>query len=117
MRIRFTEFAPKFLDGLSADRQELSFGVSDHRAAIDEVDHEILSSMSTELGISQRDLATKLGLNTSTLHYRLKQLAEKNILLGHSYIIDPHVIGLRCFLLLVDAKGISQDLRDKLFDY
>lgn len=61
---------------------------------LDEIDHRILAELQSDAGLSQRELAERLGLSQNACWRRLGRLREAGILTGSRAVIDPVAAGL-----------------------
>jgi Lrp/AsnC family transcriptional regulator len=61
---------------------------------IDQVDRRILLAMETDAGLSQRDLADRVGLSLNACWRRLKRLQDQGIILGSRSVLDRQALGL-----------------------
>ena len=57
--------------------------MSNRRSFLDEIDNQILQILQENARIQLRALAAKLGISTSTLHYRINRLEEEKIIKGY----------------------------------
>ena len=117
VRVGHTQFLPKFLSDKDFTPNEMSTRVVENVAKINQLDHTILKGMSNFPALSQRELAKQLGINPSTIRYRIKQLEESKILIGHRFVLNSLNLGVHYFQLLIDIKGIAPDVRDSMYRF
>jgi DNA-binding Lrp family transcriptional regulator len=116
LRVSMTRFNRKYLSP-DSPIQERSFGNTKAPAEIDQTDEAILQALTKNGGLSQRELARRLGLSFASVNSRLQTLTNKQILHGMTYEINPTKIGMQAFQLLVFAKGLSQSFQEELYLY
>ena len=105
----------KLQDGpLSCGRMSDKKTQSAPPTTIDELDHLILSTLSTISYSSYRDVARTLSIPHSTLMHRLKQLTERGILRGFAYGVNAGVFGMQTYRLLIYMKRISLEAKREL---
>lgn len=68
--------------------------MNDRPAALDEIDHRILAELQADAGLSQRELADRLGLSQNACWRRLGRLREAGVLGASRAVIDPASVGL-----------------------
>ena len=61
---------------------------------LDETDHRILAELQADAGLSQRELADRLGLSQNACWRRLGRLRDAGILGASRAVIDPASVGL-----------------------
>ena len=66
----------------------------------DRTDLAILSLLTKDARVSNKELATAVGLAPSSCHERLKSLREKKVLLGSHAEVDLHALGFSIEALL-----------------
>lgn len=115
--LRFDAFSSKHLDTEIAAPPVLSYGDVGSKVNIDEVDHKLLSLLSTGSYRSQRDLARATGIAMPTVNRRIKRLEEAGVIAGYIYRTDLTTIGIQEFVLLVHARGVNPDFKNELSLY
>lgn len=61
---------------------------------IDQFDRRILRELQRDAGLSQRDLAEKVGLSQNACWRRLKSLEERGVIRGRTLNVDRNRLGL-----------------------
>jgi Lrp/AsnC family transcriptional regulator, leucine-responsive regulatory protein len=61
---------------------------------LDDIDAEILATMSAEARMTIADLARKVGLSAPSVAERVKRLEEAGVILGYGARISPAALGL-----------------------
>lgn len=61
---------------------------------MDEIDNRLLALLQQDAGLSQRDLAERVGLSQNACWRRLTRLSETGVLKGSRARIDPGALGL-----------------------
>ncbi|MCR4267158.1 Lrp/AsnC family transcriptional regulator [Nitratireductor sp. ZSWI3] len=61
---------------------------------IDRFDRQILRELQRDAGLSQRDLAEKVGLSQNACWRRLRLLEERGIIRGRTLVLDRDKLGL-----------------------
>ncbi len=60
---------------------------------MDEIDKKILQLLQQDAKIQHYKIAEKLGIGTSTVHFRIKKMIENKIILSFSAIVDSSKVG------------------------
>lgn len=115
--MQFTEYRPKFFSTKFKSPEKIAFGVSSAVKNIDSVDHQILQALSMDAARSGRESARHLNLTPSTYQYRLRQLEEKNIITGYTYVINYSRLGMYEYRLLVSTHDLDPSLPHKLEEF
>jgi DNA-binding Lrp family transcriptional regulator len=115
----FALFKKKYL---SPDRPALSRGSIQFKrpavlALLDEMDRTVLAGLYDCPSTSHPALARMLGLARSTLELRIRRLMEKGVLLAFIYHISAARLGMHSYKVLIFARGVRPDLKEKLFHY
>lgn len=61
---------------------------------IDQIDRSLLTTLQQDAGLSQRDLAERVGLSQNACWRRLKRLQECGIIRGRRLVLDHEALGL-----------------------
>lgn len=81
-----------------SEKVRMDTRVGTHNAqSIDEKDWEILQALATDASMSVTDIAKQVHLAIESVRVRLKQLQQKNILLGCRPIIDIRKLGFNTY--------------------
>lgn len=76
----------------------------------DQIDRRILDVIQRDGGLSQREIADRVGLSQNALWRRLKRLEETGILKGNRMRIDPGKLGLDLTVfVMVRTRNHSMD--------
>jgi Lrp/AsnC family transcriptional regulator, leucine-responsive regulatory protein len=62
--------------------------------SLDDIDAEILATLSVEARMTIADLARKVGLSAPSVAERIKRLEEASVILGYGARINPAALGL-----------------------
>jgi len=60
---------------------------------MDDIDRKILNIIQNDATISYQKIGSKLGIGTSTIHYRVEKMKKQGIITSISAMIDPEKIG------------------------
>ena len=93
------------------------YGQLDKPVKIDEVDHEILSTLSGKGLTSESELSRAVGMPVSTLSNRLKKLRERQIISGYAYAFFPQELGFLVYRLHLTLKGTSISLKKAIYEF
>jgi Lrp/AsnC family transcriptional regulator len=71
-------------------------------ATLDQIDRRILTLVQQDAGLSQRDLAERIGLSQNALWRRLKRLEEAGLILGTRAVVNRRALGadLTVFMMI-----------------
>ena len=62
-------------------------------AKIDDIDKQILSFLNEDAFISNKEMATRLGMSPTPIHERIKRMERDGVIKGYKAIIDTHKLG------------------------
>ena len=116
-------FPRRYLSSTKVNDGPLSCGrtsdrnTTDPATTIDELDHRILSLLSTAHYGSYREVARMLSIPHSTLVHRMQQLHERNILRGFAYGVNAGVFGMQTYRLLIYMKQVSLAAKRELHSF
>ena len=80
---------------------------------LDRIDFEILARLQKDARISNKELASEVGLAPSSVHERMRRLDESGILKGYHAVVDPEALGIRVQALIsVKISRHSRELLD-----
>lgn len=74
-------------------------------SVLDDIDKEILRTISIHPKISQVELAEKVGLTQPAISLRLRKLRRLNVLNDANAIIDPHILGIKMLHINIHMKN------------
>lgn len=115
MRTKLTEFPCKLLLGQDNAHAGIGWGGRiSPSIELDELDHQILKSLSSSGFASGRQLARSLGVSAATVDYRVRRLTERGIISGHHYVLDSAALGIHSYLFLLYSRGLGRELAAKL---
>lgn len=110
-------FGNKYLADQKREVEQLHYRVRGDRVEIDQVDQSILYALANSSFPSRRQLAKQLSMPLSTLEYRIKRLEERKVIVGYYYHVDPSMLGMQSYMLLVCVKGINRRLKESFFEF
>lgn len=76
-----------------------------HRKSRESLDFELLYLLEKEPGLTQREIAGRLGISLGKVNYCLKGLAEKGAIKLSNFRASAHKLG---YVYVLTPKGISQ---------
>lgn len=80
--------------------------------SLDEIDRRILSALQTDAGISNGDLAERVGSSTASVWRRIKALEAGGLLKQSVRLLDPIVLGYGVNVLCnIRMRGHARDIR------
>lgn len=83
-------------------------------AEFDQIDRALLMALQRDAGLSQRELAEKVGLSQNACWRRLKRLHESGIIRGTRLVLDREALGLHLTVfMMVRTRQHSRDWSDK----
>jgi len=86
--------------------------------SLDRTDFKILAELQKNARISNKELATKLGLAPSSTHQRMKALLEKKIIRGFYADIDLSALGMKLQAFVsIQLKRHSKNAFKKMHAY
>lgn len=60
---------------------------------LDQIDRHLLREMQKDEGLSQRELAERVGLSQNACWRRLRQLEERGVIIGRRVLLDRRALG------------------------
>lgn len=116
-RLKLIDYPPALFGRKSRRTQSLSWGISDKRVEIDDVDHTILESLSGVCPDSIKELARQLKMSPTTIDYRVAKLKKSGILTGFRYFIDIYSLGYLNFTALLYVRNLDQKTRNLVLQF
>lgn len=116
-RISQTEFGIRSLSEAKPLAPPYFFGATLNRVEIDKIDHQLLSRLSLYPGENIIQLSKALQIPGSTLRYRIDRFQQAGIAAGFRYLVDPALLGLETFRILISCKGNSAALANQIRDF
>lgn len=87
---------------------------------LDENDLEIIRELEQNDEKNLEELAEKLDLSKSTIHYRLNRLKESGVITDISADVDPHALGLTMVVItevyVSHESGYAEEIGEELVD-
>lgn len=77
---------------------------------LDQLDRRILGALAEGGSLSNRSIASSLGVPASTVDLRVRRLNETKVLEGEMYAVDCTRYGYHSFKLLIYSKGVESTL-------
>jgi len=115
--ISMVDYPLDLSEGGRKGQKAFTCGLSKHRVSIDHVDHQLLSTISRDPTLMIREVAQRLGIPVNTASYRVKRLESKGLICGYRYMPATDRLGLQSFIHCVSLCGISEKLRQMLFEF
>jgi Lrp/AsnC family leucine-responsive transcriptional regulator len=81
---------------------------------IDETDRQILRILQSEARTTREEIAKRLGLSKSTVHYRIKKLEESGIIEGYYAKLNPARLGRGYEAVTLVRAKFSPSYHEKL---
>lgn len=117
VRVALTLLGSKYLAPHIDPGEPLSYRITTEYIETDELDRKLLRAVTNDASQSTHQIARNLAIPQSTVDYRLKKLVENGVIVGHYYAVLPEKVGMHSFLLLLCSKGISNELRQELYNF
>jgi DNA-binding Lrp family transcriptional regulator len=113
-QIELHDYKLSYLLGDRSRVDELGWGVTTELVDVDSIDRAILSALSRAGGRSNREVARKLGLASSTFEFRVRRLEKSGVIVGYRYLIDTLRLGVQSFTIGLTTRGLSRDFRNRI---
>lgn len=115
-RIRYVEFPLSCLSDTVESDTPLEFGhlSSQH---IDLIDQAILQQICSDSSVTTRELSRQIAISQAALIQRIRQLEQRKILVGYTYVVDFSKLGMQAFCIVIKVRVLSASLTEKLFNY
>lgn len=113
----YSLFAPKFLGNGKPSPASLIVRAEGSRVAVDDLDRQILSAETEGVSASSREVARRLGIAHSTVHYRTLKLRESGVLLGCFWILHADQLGFQEYRVLLSLRGLRSEVKKGLYDF
>lgn len=95
----------------------LFFGKEPELETIDETDHEIMATISTNARMPITEIGKRLGKPASTIALRIKKLEEKNLIQTYDTVVKVQKYGIQSYRIMMILNNIDEQLRSRLFSY
>jgi len=93
------------------------FGGSPQITKIDEIDINLLRTISTNARIQIVDLANKINSTIDVVRYRLRKLLDKGIIQGFRILVDYHNLGYQLYKVLITTQNLNEDIEKRIVGY
>lgn len=93
----------------SRHKGHLLFSGISKKQQLDEKEIKILYLLSKNARISTVEIAKKVGLTPITVRTKIKQFEKEGIIVGYKAIIQPAVIGIENYEVLITTQNVSED--------
>jgi DNA-binding Lrp family transcriptional regulator len=101
VRASFSLFPRKYLLGRSRRIESIEYGAAVARVSLDEIDRNILETMSSPGWDSFRSVAERIKVAPGTVLRRVEALRKGGVIAGFYLPVDPSTFGRQLFTLLV----------------
>lgn len=117
MTTRLNSYSRKHLLPTAASLPTLHYALDDKPVAIDELDEQILRSLSDLEFHSHRKIAESLGIHHTMVERRVARLKKNGVILGMIYRFDLSAAGFSSYRLLVSLHGMRPDTHVRFRKY
>ena len=117
LTISSTLFPRKYLTGRKLSVQPVTIALGGEIVEIDALDGRILGALTTNGGLSHRQLALKLQIPLSTLELRVKKLRDQQVIVGDIFVVNPAAFDRQSYKLLIYTKGIDAEMSARMFKF
>lgn len=62
-------------------------------AKLDEIDKQILAFLHEDAFLSNKEMASRLGMSATPIHERIKRMEKDGVITGYKAIINPNKLG------------------------
>jgi Lrp/AsnC family transcriptional regulator, regulator for asnA, asnC and gidA len=111
------QFNRKWFYSKAEMRLETDFGEEVSEVDLDMTDLEILKYLANNARIKIVDLAHKIGVSVTVIHYRIKQLEKSKVILGYKYALNPKLFDYETCKSFIYFKNISSEKRKELIEF
>jgi Lrp/AsnC family transcriptional regulator len=102
-----TEVPPRFV----------VYGKSAAPQKYDELDVAILNELRRSPSTPARQLALAVGAPPQSVHYRMTRLTSNGVLLGMGYFLNPYLLGIQSYVLMLKVSYYNHEVEEKLLNY
>lgn len=113
----WTVFPPSYLLPSVRRTSAITIKAGSRVENLDGTDHQVLSALAQNPGHNAAQLARALGMNGSSLAYRLDKLRDLEVLKGQIYLLQCDVLGVLVYRVLIGERGLSIADRERLKRY
>jgi DNA-binding Lrp family transcriptional regulator len=110
-------FPRKYMAAGSTKVQKLELGISGGKSNIDELDHQLLCELAVNPATTKQKLSERLQVSAVTIAARMKQLRQKKILIGATYVPSLSSIGTQNYRLLLHTRGVDNEMRKSILTW
>jgi Lrp/AsnC family transcriptional regulator, leucine-responsive regulatory protein len=110
-------FGRKYLSHSLRNNDEYFVGGDRDPEVLDEIDHTILKELSVNARKSSVEISNELSVTPKTIINRIKNLEDKEIILGYKPLLNLSNINYHASLILIKFHNISSKLENELINY
>ncbi len=114
---RFSRGYLHLLSGKKFDRSPMTMTHRGGMVALDDTDKKVLGALTRFNNESMRAMAQKIKMPLSTFELRAKKLAEKQVILGHMFELNPSEIGRQMHKIIISTKSWRSGFFNELVTY
>lgn len=116
-QLSYVYFGRRYLAGQRVKSRPIRLEIQEEVAQLDEQDQRIVRAMMMGEYSTLTQLAARLHLPLATLERRKRRLEERGIIRGYFHWIEPAVLDVQPYTLLIYMRGISPRFRDDLLRF
>lgn len=118
IRHSLTLFKRKYLSPETKDTSSLTYIMTGEQADLDDLSTKIINHLTKSGGFPNvPEMVKEFGVSNSTLHKKLKDLQDQNVIVGYSYNVDPYRLGMYPYDLLIKTNSRDPKFKKKFFAY
>jgi len=118
IRHSLTLFKRKYLCPNIKDTSSLTYSMTDAKTDLDDLSIGIVNHITKSSGFPNvPEMAKEFGVSPPTIHKKLKDLQNQNVIIGYSYSIDPYKLGVYPYDLLIKTNSRDPKFKKKFFAY
>lgn len=114
IEVRHTYFSERYLGSSPLESPVLTFGDTEERIELDELDRKILRVLCVPGDQSGISLSRQLNIPATTFAYRRRKLLEQGVIVGEVYFLERQNFNHSIFNLLLYIKNNTKEFREKL---
>jgi DNA-binding Lrp family transcriptional regulator len=117
LRVGLFYFGNRYLAPHLKHSPPLHYENTSGKVSIDETDHRILTTITSNGDLSGHQIAKTLGIPQSTADFRIRKLKSAGVIVGTYYAVNGNRVGILSFLCLIVTRGISSMFREKALSF
>lgn len=110
-------FNRKYLSTKSPPKLSIEVGTSHAQYEISDMEQRLLSLLMEDSQITNKELASELGVSQPTILSKLKKLKEEGVIVGSMFTARFEIFGVHNYKVLIHLNNFQKGFRDRFFNF